>query len=373
MSSNFDCNMPKFPSVTIAIPTYNEENHIEKVIRRFLNTSYPNLLEIIIADGGSTDRTTEIVRDLSSLDSRINLIHNHRKIQSYALNLILNSSQGDIFLRADAHCDYDINYIEKCVFSLLKSDALNVGGAQRFVANNSFQLGVALASVSILGSGGAKYRNPNYEGYAETVYLGCFWRQPLLEIATNIYDENLKKEIICLYDPSQITNEDAEVNQKLLAKSPQAIYISPEIRIFYYPRTNVKLLLQQYFKYGRGRYLTNQKHSQTVNIRGRLPFIVISCGILLVILDLLIPTISLPIVQLFAIVLFLPMLESIRIVTKSRENLLEEVWRGEKNRLPSLLSRYFYCYLAIMIMPFGHFAGYGYQLIRNKIFRIKGW
>ena len=86
--------------------------------------------------------------------------------------------------------------------------------------------------------------DPKYDGYADTVYIGCFWRQALLDVGG--------------FDTTQITNQDAELNQKLLSKSEQAIYISSKIRVWYYPRKTWKSLWIQYFKYGRGRYLTTK-------------------------------------------------------------------------------------------------------------------
>ncbi|MEO1465195.1 MAG: glycosyltransferase [Cyanobacteria bacterium J06633_1] len=174
--------MSKNPSVSIIIPTYNEIDNIEAVVNKFLASKYPHLLEIIIVDGASTDGTSDKVRHLSQIYPKIKLLENPRRIQSAALNIALEACEGDIFLRADAHCNYAPDYVEQCVMALQKSQAANVGGAQRFVAANTFQAGVSLASRSLLGSGGAKYRNPNYDGYAETVFLGCFWRRSLAEV-----------------------------------------------------------------------------------------------------------------------------------------------------------------------------------------------
>ncbi|MFM5942130.1 MAG: glycosyltransferase family 2 protein, partial [Dolichospermum sp.] len=106
-------------------------------------------------------------------------------------------------MRLDAHCEYAPDYLEQSVEALLKSGAMNAGGAQCFVAKNSFQAGVALATKSFLGSGGAKYRNPNYDGYADTVFLGCFWRKDLLEMSGY----------------SVARNEDAELNLRLIEKN----------------------------------------------------------------------------------------------------------------------------------------------------------
>ncbi len=190
-------NLEDFPSVTIAIPTYNEAQNIAGVIENFLLTQYPNLVEIFVADGGSTDGTQEIVTRLSQKDARIKLLHNPLKVQSAGLNLILEKSSGEIYLRVDAHSDYAPDYVERCIEALLESKALNVGGAQCFVAKTHCQAGIALASKSLLGSGGAKYRNPSYTGYAETVYLGCLWRQSLLHVGG--------------YEQVSFVNEDAEL------------------------------------------------------------------------------------------------------------------------------------------------------------------
>ena len=165
------------PTVTVAIPTYNESVNIEHLLNVLLLTEYPNLVEIFVADGGSTDATQDIVKKVSLAQPKVKLIHNPLKIQSVGINLILQECTGDIFLIADAHSEYASDYIERCVEVLVKSKALNVGGAQRFVAKTPFQVGIALGSRSFLGSGGAKYRDPNYNGYADTVYLGCFWRK----------------------------------------------------------------------------------------------------------------------------------------------------------------------------------------------------
>lgn len=343
------------PSVSVAIPTYNEALHIEKVIKSFLANSYPNLIEVLVADGGSTDGTQDIVSRLSQEDSRVKLLHNPLKVQSAGLNQIIQISTGDIFLRADAHSDYAPDYIERCVEALLKSKALNVGGAQRFAAKTKFQAGVALASKSFLGSGGAKYRNPNYDGYADTVYLGCFWKNILLNISG--------------YNPDTSPNEDAELNQRLLNESNDAIYVSSKICVWYYPRNNWKSLFTQYFKYGKGRYLTTTKHRNQLQLRGKLPFLVISSAIISLLIDLLFPDLSLPAIELTPFALLLPFIESWRVTKKFENTFTSEIWRGGKQQIPSFLSRWFFCSVTLLTMPVAHFSGFAYQMFQNKILK----
>ena len=49
------------PTVSLLIPAYNEETHIEAKLRNSLALDYPKeKLEIIVASDGSTDRTNAI-------------------------------------------------------------------------------------------------------------------------------------------------------------------------------------------------------------------------------------------------------------------------------------------------------------------------
>jgi glycosyltransferase involved in cell wall biosynthesis len=350
--------LSSLPTVTIAIPTYNEAENIENLINYFINNSYKNINQILIADGGSTDGTQDLVKKIALKNSQVKLINNRAKIQSNALNLMLDAAQADIFLRADAHCEYASDYVEKCIQTLLTTQAINVGGAQRFVAKKSFQAGVALAAKSLLGNGGAKYRNPQYNGYADTVFLGCMWTKTLRQLSGY---------------SNQVTNEDAELNQRLLNKNSEAIYVSSKIKVWYYPRKTWKSLWIQYFKYGRGRYFTSIMHPDRVQLRGKLPFLFILTVIVLSLLDLFFSNFNLHLREIILVGLLIPFIESFRVNWKLKDRFATEIWRGESEKIPLLLIRWFYTSIAILTMPLAHFSGYGYQLCKHRILRIQGW
>jgi glycosyltransferase involved in cell wall biosynthesis len=350
--------MTTYPSLTVAIPAYNEEEYIEDVIKGFLGQNFDGLKEILVADGGSSDKTIEIVNRLSVQDPRVKLFINPKRKQSYGLNILLRKATGDIFLRADCHCIYGKDYIYNCVRSLLASKALNVGGAQRFVAIDSFQSGVCLASRSILGNGSAKYRDPNYSGYADTVFLGCFWRKDLVEIGG--------------YSEKATTNEDAELNLRLLENNPQAVYVSSQIKVWYYPRSTPRGLWTQYFKYGRGRYITNSTHGGKSPVRTKIPALVFS----LLIFGSLFTAFQLDFISILiipSIVVLLLLFESLRITIKYRNDFAHLFWRGSETGHPSFVSRLFYCFIALLIMPISYVFGGIFQMIRHRLFGIDGW
>jgi len=58
--------MSALPFVSIAMPSYNEEPYIEECLRSLLGQDYPaDRMEILVADGGSQDKTREIVNRLA--------------------------------------------------------------------------------------------------------------------------------------------------------------------------------------------------------------------------------------------------------------------------------------------------------------------
>lgn len=256
--------MPTLPLVTIAMPCLNEEVHIEACIRSVQAQDYPaDRVEILVADGGSTDRTREILAHLAEDDPRIAVIDNPARIQAAGMNELIKRAKGDVIVRMDVHCEYARDYVSKCIEALERTGADNVGGAQRARGLSLFQRALCAALESPLGVGGASYRSPDNEGFVDTVFLGAFRRRVF--------------ETAGLYDPGAITNEDAELNQRILAAGGK-VYLSKDIVVHYFPRDSFVKLAKQYFKYGRGRARTLLKLGKFLSLRPALPFLMVAGG-----------------------------------------------------------------------------------------------
>ena len=256
--------------VTVAMPCLNEAGFIEACLRSVQEQTYPrDLVEILVADGGSTDGTREILGRLAVEDGRIRLIDNPRRIQSAGLNRAIRESRGEVIVRMDVHAEYASDYVEKCVEVLLRTGADNVGGAQRCAARTEFQRAACVALRSPLGVGGAAYRDASREGFVDTVFLGAFRR--------SVFDR------IGPYDEGAVTNEDAEINQRLV-QSGGRIYLSPEIQVRYFPRGSFAAVARQYYGYGRGRARTLLKHRRLLKLRPVLPFLALVTWVALLVL-----------------------------------------------------------------------------------------
>lgn len=252
------------PFVTIAMPAYNEEHYIEACIRSVQAQDYPrDRIEILVADGRSTDKTREILAALIEDDPRIRIIDNPERLQAAGLNQIIREAHGDVIVRMDVHCEYAPTYVRACVETLERTGADNVGGAQRARARSAFQKALCAALTSPLGVGGARYRSADEEGFVDTVFLGAFRRRVF--------------EAIGLYDPNAITNEDAELNQRLIANGGK-VYLSRDIEVHYYPRDSYETLAKQYYKYGRGRARTLLKLGKFLSVRPMIPFFMVVGG-----------------------------------------------------------------------------------------------
>jgi glycosyltransferase involved in cell wall biosynthesis len=247
------------PFLTIAMPCLNEAAFIEACVRSVQSQTYPrDRIEILIADGGSTDGTRETLERLSREDERIRVIDNAAHIQSAGINCAIRAARGDIIARMDVHADYAPDYLEKCVEVLERTGADNVGGAARVRAKSAVQRAVAAALSSPLGFGGASFRDSDAEGWVDTLFPGAFRRE--------VFDK------VGLFDEGAVVNEDAELNQRILQAGGR-IYQSREIVVYYYPRDSLTGLARQYFRYGQGRARTLLKHRRFVRLRPALPFV----------------------------------------------------------------------------------------------------
>ena len=74
------------PSVSIILPVYNEQDTIDGVLESLLAQDYPGPLEIVVADGGSDDGTTDLIGGWAERDERVRCIDNPRRRQSPGLN-----------------------------------------------------------------------------------------------------------------------------------------------------------------------------------------------------------------------------------------------------------------------------------------------
>lgn len=251
--------------ISVICPTFNESKHIEKVLDFFVKAN-PSGKELIIVDGGSTDNTRETVKEWSKKYANIYLIDNPYKFVPYGLNIAIKKSVGDPVIRIDAHSDYAPDYFEKILETFRTTGADIVGGPCLTRGQTPLQLAIANAISSLFGIGNSKVHNSKYKGYADSVTFGA-WKRELFE-QTGYFDERF------------IRNQDDEFHYR--AKSlGKKIFMNPEIKLWYYPRSSLSSLFRQYFEYGIYKPWVLKKIKSGIRLRHVVPALFVIYLILL--------------------------------------------------------------------------------------------
>ncbi len=87
--------------ITVIIPVYNREKHLDKCINSVLDQDNVNT-EIILVDDGSTDRSPEICDNYAKKYDNIVVIHSDNHGVSHARNLALDQTTGDYLTFLDS-------------------------------------------------------------------------------------------------------------------------------------------------------------------------------------------------------------------------------------------------------------------------------
>lgn len=241
--------------ITVICPVYNEEHYITEVIEFFIK-AMPTDKELVIIDGGSTDKTVEIINRFQTDHRNIKLLSNHSKFVPFALNKAISETSGDPVIRLDAHTKYADDYFVKILETFSKSGADIVGGPMRAVGTSSFQKAVADATSTAFGIGDSSFHDENHEGFVDSVYLGAWKRSVFADVG--------------MFDTDMIRNQDDEFHYR--AKSlGKTIYLNPEIKSYYSPRSSSRSLFKQYYQYGLFKPLVLKKVRSGIKIRHLIP------------------------------------------------------------------------------------------------------
>lgn len=267
-----------YPFVTVVMPIRNEADFIERSLSAILTQDYPDSrMEVLIADGMSTDSTRAVIQDLAARYPNVSLkiIDNPGRIVPTGFNLALKQKKGEIVVRVDGHTIIAPDYVSECVSALERTGADNAGGRMNAFGRTSFGKAVALATSTPFGVGGARFHYSEDEEWVDTVYLGA-WR-------SRVFDQ------IGGFDEEFVRNQDDEFNYRLRANRGR-ILLSPRIRSEYYPRSSPKALWRQYYQYGLYKVRVMQKHTLQMQPRHFAPVLLVAGLVGTALLAILVPS-----------------------------------------------------------------------------------
>lgn len=242
--------------VSVVIPVRNEVKNLAATLASILAQDYAGDIEIVLADGMSTDGTRDLLNEMSADDSRIRYVDNPTGRTPNGLNIAINASHGDVIVRCDGHAELPRDYISVALDVMEATGAVNVGGVQEAVGISPTQRAIAYAMSSRIGVGNSRFHYGGEPGPVDTVYLGVFRRTALVE--AGLFDEELTR------------NQDYELNIRL-RDNGGIVWFEPKLRVVYRPRPSLRALWRQYYQYGTWKRRVIRMHPESAKLRQLIP------------------------------------------------------------------------------------------------------
>lgn len=244
------------PRISVIMPVRNEGPFMAAALRSVLTQDYPaDLVEVLVVDGCSTDRTRDVVREAA--DDRVRILDNPAGIVPTALNIGLAAATGAVIVRVDGHCTLPDGYLRACVGLLATTGADCVGGVIVTQGRTTVARAIATAQSSPFGVGNAAFRTGRAApGPVDTLAFGAYRRE--------VFDR------LGGFDEELVRNQDDEFNLRV-TRSGGTIWLDPSLRSTYASRATLAGLWRQYRGYGMYKVRVAQKHGRVPSARSVVP------------------------------------------------------------------------------------------------------
>jgi len=272
-----------------------------------INSHIENI-ELLLVDGGSSDKTVEIIKSYQEQHSFIKLLHNPKKITPISMNIGVKASTGDYIFIISAHASYQENYFSYLVGEIKRLKANCVGGVLKTEVKESNKKSNAIKTILThkFGVGNADFRTGSSEvKKVDTVAFGCYTKESF--------------EKYGLYDERLVRNQDIELNKRIINGGGK-IYLIPDVQCTYYARENFRALAKNNFSNGYWNILTAYytKTLNSLSLRHFIPLIFVLSLLIPTLLSLLVP--NLIYVTLFSLGSYLALVIIMSLKSKEKEN-----------------------------------------------------
>jgi len=237
--------------ISIVMPVLNEELFIGRTLDQLYMQDYPmDRVEIVIADGGSEDRTREIVESYRNRFGSMKILDNPPRLPASGRNVGVRNSTAPYILILDGHTWIPgKSFLTDMIETFKKTGARCLCRAQPLTPPdiNEFERSVALCRASVLGHKPGSEIYSDAEGYVDPSSSGAMYHR-------DVFDE------VGYFDESFDACEDVDFNFRVRRAGIKA-FLSPKLKVHYYPRSSLPALFRQMRRYGKGRFRLSRKHS----------------------------------------------------------------------------------------------------------------
>ena len=267
-AKNEDASGPPF--ISVVIPVYNEAEHISETLQALLGQSYPaDRFELLVADGGSTDETRDIVGKIAARDDRVRLLDNPGRRSSSGRNAGFRAARGEIAMVVDGHVSIEserlLESVGRC-FHDSGADCLGRPQPLVPVPGNDWSRAICHARGSFLGHSTSSYIYGSSEGFVPAASHGAAYKKHVFERVGYV-------------DESFDACEDLEFNTRIDAAG-LSCYTSPDLTVRYFARTGLRALFRQMHRYGFGRYKYRRRHPRHASPTELVPAALVAYAVL---------------------------------------------------------------------------------------------
>ncbi len=253
------------PLVSVVIPTFNEERYIEACLESLGRQSYPpSALEVLVADGGSTDSTRAIVAAQASRSPfPIRLVENPGRTTPHGLNAGVAAAGGDVIVILGAHSLVDSEFVAANVEALRRTGAAATGGPIETRGEGSVASAIAAALSHPFGVGDARFRYATEPGYVDTIAFAAY-RRECFDAAGGFATDREKAE-------------DDFFNY-CVRRAGGRLYLTPTVRSVYFARSGFGAVARQYFGYGKAKGRASVEAPDSIQPRHLVPAAAVAGG-----------------------------------------------------------------------------------------------
>lgn len=255
-------NNGELPFVSALLVTRNEQDYIEIALMSYVNQDYPkDRYEIIVVDGGSTDKTLDIVEAIKEKyetdEFKISIMNNPKHILASGWNIGIKAAKGEYVIRIDAHAKAYPDFIRKSVETMGNVDAACVGGKliTKTIQGNNETISKVLSSP--FGVGNSSFRVSEKAGFVDTAVYGLYKKRIIDEVG--------------FFNEKYARNQDLQMHSRI-RKAGYKFYFNPDIRCEYYARNTVKKMIKQAFGNGKWNMVLLKEDRSGLSIRHLIPF-----------------------------------------------------------------------------------------------------
>ncbi len=215
------------PFVSINLVTFNSEKTIDNCLKSIFNLDYPRgKMEVVVADGGSTDGTLEILKRY-----RVKVISCEGRRIGECRQIALEESTGEVIVLTDSDVEVGRNWLRKLVETLNELEGegvVGVGGPDTGIITNTVSRYIDILPVHV----------KEYHGLVITS------DDPMVISACNAaYKREALKEVGG-FNRELNGAEDVEINWKLL-RNGYKLAQTPEACIRHRRKETIKSFVRQ--------------------------------------------------------------------------------------------------------------------------------